>query len=83
MAQRSLLAAPDGWTPSLLLRFTPERVVQKQLIVEFRMDYSESAPPQWTSRNETAATPNQSGGTAFDTVSGPAETSAPMDRQRR
>jgi Tol biopolymer transport system component len=78
-----LLAAPDGWTPSLLLRFTPERVVQKQIIIEFRMDYAESAPPQWTARNEPVAVPNQSGGTAFDTVSGPAELYAPMDRQRR
>lgn len=78
-----LLAAPDGWTPSLLLRFTPERVVQKQLVVEFRMDYAESAPPQWTSRNEAFAAPRPSGGTAFDTLAAQAEAFAPMDRQRR
>ena len=78
-----LLVAPDGWTPSLLLRFTEDGVVQKQVTIEFRMDYAETAPPQWTARNETVALPVASGGTAMDRDAEGAETMAPLDRQRR
>ncbi|MBA3415418.1 MAG: PD40 domain-containing protein, partial [Chloroflexia bacterium] len=78
-----LLVAPDGWTPSLLLRFTPDGVVQKPLTIEFRMDYAETAPPQWTSEHETVALPAPTGGTALDRDAATATIAAPLDRQRR
>lgn len=77
-----LLDAPDGWTPSLMVRFTPDGVIQHALSIDFRMDFSASSPPQWTARNESVLNFIPTGGTALDAPEA-AIPSVPIARNRR
>jgi Tol biopolymer transport system component len=83
-----LAAAPDAYSPSILVRLDGPVTTQEPVRIEFVIDWYATAPPQWSARNPSSPTgPPSTGGTAHDragpTTAEPQDAPVPVAWPRR